>query len=171
MRRHLRAFGPAGADDIAAWMGVAPPVVRARVEAMAGDALEAISVGRRTLYDLPDAPRPDPDVPAPVRFLGDFDSMLLAYAPKHRARIWPDALRGHVYVRGNLRIRAAVLVDGLVAAVWSDEVKRGEATLTVTPGPGVKLGRAAKRDVVAEGERLLAARHSRAKARRVVVAS
>ena len=128
-------------------------------------------MGRRTLYDLPDAPRPDPDVPAPVRFLGDFDSMLLAYAPKHRARIWPDALRDHVYVRGNLRIRAAVLVDGLVAAVWSDEVKRGEATLTVMPGPGVKLGRAAKRDVVAEGERLLAARHPRAKARRVVVAS
>jgi len=167
VRRHLRAFGPAGVDDIAGWMGLAPPVVRPRVEAMA-DALAAFTVGRRTLYDLPDAPRPGEDAPAPPRFLGDFDSMLLAYATKHRARIWPDELRDHVYVRGNLRIRASVLVDGLVAGVWSDEARRGEATLTVTLG-GARLDRAAKRAVVAEGERLLEARHPRAKARRVVV--
>jgi hypothetical protein len=169
VRRHLRAFGPAGVDDIAGWMGLAPAVVRPRVEAMA-DSLAALTVGRRTLYDLPDAPRPGEDAVAPVRFLGDFDSMLLAYAVKHRGRIWPEALRDHVYVRGNLRIRASVLVDGLVAGVWSDEAKRGEATLTVTLGPGAKLSRAARKDVVAEGERLLAARHPRAKATAVAFA-
>ncbi len=60
--------------------------------------------------------------------------------------------------------------DGMVAGVWSDEVKRGEATLTVTLGPGVKLGRPARRDIVAAGERLLAARHPRAKAVKVAFA-
>ena len=166
VRRHLRAFGPAGVDDVAGWMGLAPPVVRPRLEALA-DSLSVVEVGRRRLYDLPDAPRPGEDAPAPVRFLGDFDSMLLAYAVRHRERLWPAALRDLVYVRGNLRIRATVLVDGFVAGIWGDEAKRGQATLTVTLGPGVKLGRPARRDIVAAGERLLAARHPRAKAVKV----
>ncbi|HTE64001.1 MAG TPA: winged helix DNA-binding domain-containing protein, partial [Solirubrobacteraceae bacterium] len=74
VRRHLAAFGPAGAADIQAWSGLKG--LKDTVDAMA-DELVAFKHGRRTLYDLPDAPRPDEDTPAPPRLLPEFDSLLL----------------------------------------------------------------------------------------------
>ena len=71
------------------------------------------------MYDLPEAPRPDPDTPAPPRLLGAFDSTLLAYAVKHRARIVPEGLREAIYDKGNLRIQPTIVLDGLVAGTWS----------------------------------------------------
>ena len=60
MRRHLGAFGPATATDVQTWSGLGGS--RHVLEGMA-DELEAFKLGRRTLFDLPDAPRPDPDAP------------------------------------------------------------------------------------------------------------
>src|SRR6202008_143199 len=115
----------------------------------------------RALYDLPDAPRPDGDADAPPRLLAAFDSALLAYAAKHRARILPPEYRDDVYERANLRIRPSFLVDGLVAGTWSSEVRRREAVVTLKPLG--KLTRGARAALTEEAERLARAVHPAAK--------
>ncbi len=167
VRRHLRAFGPAGAEDVAGWIGWRTPPVREALERLAPDLGRFEDEDGRALYDLPDAPRPDPETPAPPRLLAAFDSVLLAYASKRRARILPDAHRDAVYERRNLQIRPSYLVDGLVAGTWSIEVKRREATLTLRPLE--RLARATRTAVVDEAERLATALHPQAKAHNVVV--
>jgi Winged helix DNA-binding domain len=164
--RHLRAFGPAGADDVASWTGWRTPPVRDTLDTL-GLFTEEDADGR-VLYDVPGAPRPDPETEAPPRFLAAFDSALLAYAAKRRTRIVPDELRDLVYLRRNLQVRPSFTVDGRVAGIWAIEVKRREATLTLTAG--VKLRRADERALVAEGERLVRWAEPRANAHAVVVA-
>jgi hypothetical protein len=154
IRRHLRAFGPASAEDVASWIGWRVPPVRAAMQALE---LETFDGG---LFDLPDAPRPDPGTPAPPRFLAAFDSALLAYPAKRRTRIVPDELRDLVYLRKNLQVKPTFLVDGRVAGIWGIEVKRREATLTLTGSPDA--------GVIEEGEKLVRWAHPDAKAHHVV---
>ena len=162
--RHLGAFGPAAAEDVATWVGWRTPPVRELLEA--NRRLERLEDAHgRTLYDLPGAPRPDVDTPAPPRYLGAFDSSLLAYASKRRERIVPEALRDVVYERKNLQVKPAFLVDGRVAGIWSSEVKRKQATLTLQPA--VKLTKADREGLAAEGEGLLRALYPAAMAYRV----
>jgi hypothetical protein len=168
IRCHLRAFGPAAAEDVAGWSGLGTPRVRAAFERLAPELVRFEDEDRRVLYDLPEAPRPDPEVPAPARFLPSFDSTLLAYASKGRARarLVPDACREPIYARGNLRILPTFLVDGLVAGTWAVEVRRREATLTLTPC--VPVARTARKALTEEGERLLRFSEPKAKAYQVV---
>ncbi len=168
VRRHLRAFGPAGPDDVAGWIGWRTPPVREAFERLAGELESFQDEDGRALYDLPDAPRPDPETPAPPRLLAAFDSVLLAYAAKRRARILPDEHRDAVYERRNLQIRPSYLIDGLVAGTWSIEVKRREAALTLRPLE--RLARATRSELVDEAERLVRAQHPQAKGHAVVVA-
>jgi hypothetical protein len=155
IERHLRAFGPASAEDVASWIGFRVPPVR--------EALRTLDlVEEAGLFDLPGAPRPDPDTPAPPRFLAAFDSALLAYPAKRRTRIVPDALRDLVYLRKNLQVKPTFLVDGFVAGIWSIEVKRREATLTLTGAPDAAI--------LEEGEKLVRWAYPDAKAHHVVVA-
>src|SRR5215210_482375 len=88
IRRHLGAFGPASVADIQAWSGL-----KGLGDAVAGmaDELVAFRHGRRTLYDLPDAPRPDEETTAPPRLLPEFDSLLLAH--QDRTRVIADERR------------------------------------------------------------------------------
>jgi hypothetical protein len=165
--RHLRAFGPAAAEDIAFWVGLRTPPVRELLEGLRDELLLCTDRAGRTLYDLPDGPRPDLDTPAAPRLLGAFDSALLAYAAKHRHRILPEALRDVVYQKANLQIRPTLLLDGLVAGTWSIEVRRREATLTLKPAG--KLGRADREALKAEAEGLAKALHPTAKGHRVIV--
>jgi winged helix DNA-binding protein len=166
-RRHLRAFGPAAVEDIACWTGKPTPPLRELIGRVDGELVSFEDDHGRTLYDLPDAPRPDPETPAPARLLGAFDSTLLAYASKRRERIMPDALRDFVYQKANLQIRPSFLVDGLVAGTWAAELRRREATLTLRPAG--RLGRPAARELTAESEGLLAALYPTAKAHHVVI--
>jgi hypothetical protein len=166
--RHLRAFGPASADDVASWINWRPKPVREAFARLEGKLAVFEDEGGRALYDLPDAPRPDPQTPAAPRLLAPFDSVLLAYASKHRARILPDAHRDAVYERANLRIKPSYTVDGLVAGTWDVEVKRGEAALTLRPLE--KLPRAARAELVGEAERLVQAIRPEAKGHKVLVA-
>lgn len=146
--RYLGAFGPASAADAQAWSGLRE----------AGDALEALRPELETfrdqrgreLFDLPDAPLPGEDVPAPARLLPDFDSLLLAH--HDRSRLIDDEHRPIVATR-NLRIRPTFLHDGRVAGTWSVELRRTEARLELAP-----FGRLRKRaleELRAEGEALL----------------
>ncbi|WP_197288147.1 DNA glycosylase AlkZ-like family protein [Nocardia sp. NRRL S-836] len=153
--RYLAAFGPAAAADLRAWCGLAglPDAVAAIRERLVTFRDER----GRQLLDLPNALRPDPDTPAPVRFLPAFDNAVLGY--HDRSRIINDAHRG-LWVTG----ARFVLVDGRVAGTWT----AGEGTVAVTP---LRLFTEAEHVAVAEQGRELAAFISGDDNGRVVVAA
>jgi hypothetical protein len=146
--RHLAAFGPATAADVASWTGLR------RIAAVLDGVREQLVVLRdergRELFDLPDAPRPGPDVDAPPRFLPDFDSLILAHAD--RTRLLADEHRGEVVTK-NLRVRATFLLDGVVAGTWRVERRRDRAVLRLAPF--APLPKRALPALAEEGEALL----------------
>ncbi|MEU6750029.1 winged helix DNA-binding domain-containing protein [Spirillospora sp. NPDC046719] len=146
--RYLEAFGPASAADAQTWSGLRSAGetlerLRPRLAVFADDK-------GRELFDLPGAPRPDEDVPAPARFLPEFDSLVLAHAD--RRRIIADAHRPSLTTK-NLRVRAVFLWDGFARGVWETEYKRKVATLRLRPFE--PLSQAALDELTAEGEALL----------------
>nr|WP_246326176.1 winged helix DNA-binding domain-containing protein [Actinomycetospora corticicola] len=110
VRRYLAAYGPAASADLRAWCGLAG--LPAAVAAVRDELVSFRDERGRELLDLPDAPRPDPDTPAPVRFLPAFDNAVLGY--DDRSRIIDDAHR-LLSVAG----KRFVLLDGRVAATWT----------------------------------------------------
>jgi hypothetical protein len=147
--RYLAAYGPATVADIRTWSGLT----------RLGEAIERLRPRLRTfrdergreLFDLPDAPRPDPDVPAPPRFLPEYDNVLLSHAD--RARINDDA-RPVPLFPGNGAVRGTVLVDGFYRGTWKIVRHGDRATLHVEPFRRVDKREAG--DLAAEGQRLLA---------------
>jgi hypothetical protein len=115
VRAYLRAFGPAAWRDIASWAGISVS------DARRGGARLALARYRdedgRELVDLENAPLPDPDTPAPVRFLPHWDANLLVHA--RRAGILPEEYRPRVFSIRNPFSVGAYLVDGTVAGAWS----------------------------------------------------
>ncbi|MCW6004872.1 winged helix DNA-binding domain-containing protein [Micromonospora sp. CPCC 205371] len=148
--RYLGAFGPATVQDAQAWSGL----TRLR------EVFERLQLMRlrddqgRELFDLPDAPRPDEETPAPVRFLAEFDNLILSHADRTRviARAdWQTMMDSRLAPR-------TVLVDGYVRATWKITEQRGAADLLIEP-----LGSIGRRDCAAtksaierEGAALLA---------------
>jgi hypothetical protein len=162
VRAYLRAFGPAGADDLAQWIAWKLGPVRESL-ARLGDALtEFEDESGRTLYDLPDSPRPGGDLPAPARLLPWFDSTLLAYTPARRQRILPEGTWDRVYRRVGLRVDPTFLVDGFVAGLWSVKATARKAELTLAPFGS--LPKATRADVAQEAERLLGVLYPKATA-------
>ena len=115
VRAHLRAFGPAPWGDVSKWAGV--PVAALKRGAAGLDLVRYRDEAGRELLDLPDAPLPDPETPAPVRFLPHWDATMLVHA--RRTGILPEALRPSVFSSKNPFSVGTVLVDGRVAARWS----------------------------------------------------
>ena len=146
--RYLAAYGPATINDMQAWSGMT------RLSEAFGKVREQLvefeTEDGRTLYDLPDAPRPDADSPAPVRFLPDFDNVVLGFADRTRIISETDQKR----LTELTRSFRAVLIDGFAAASWSIARKKDQATLTVTPFR--KLLKREIRDVEREGAALAA---------------
>jgi hypothetical protein len=162
VRRHLGAFGPATAADVQRWSGLRG--LKSVLDGMREELVVFRDERRRTLFDLPDAPRPGEDVPAPPRLLGEFDSLVLAH--DDRTRVVPEEHKGALVSR-NLRVPAVFLVDGFMAGTWRVDRKKGAATLTLTP-----LRKLTKRDtaaLTAEAEALLAWAEEPGTAARVVV--
>lgn len=110
LRRYLAAHGPAASADLRAWCGLAG--LPAAVKACRDELVVFRDERGRELFDLPDAPRPDPDTPAPVRFLPAFDNVVLGH--HDRSRII-DAPHLGLSVAGH----RMVLVDGRVTATWT----------------------------------------------------
>jgi hypothetical protein len=169
VRRHLHAFGPAAAEDVAAWSGCRTARVRAALDRLAPELVQLADEAGRLLYDLPDAPRPDPDTPAPPRLLPWFDSTLLAFDPRHRGRILPQAHKDAVYHRANLRYEPTFLVDGFVAGTWAIATQRRQTTLTLRPLE--KLDRRTRDLLATEAEALARATQPAASAHRADFAS
>ena len=104
----------------------------------------------KELFDLPDAPRPAPGTPAPVRLVAEFDNLVLSHAD--RARVISPDHRQRLNTRNGI-FPGTVLVDGFVAGMWRITRARGAARLTIEMLASVPP---ADRDaVVAEAERLL----------------
>ncbi|MEU5598327.1 winged helix DNA-binding domain-containing protein [Streptomyces sp. NPDC020298] len=123
--RYLAAFGPASPADIAQFGTLPRGPVRQTLRAL-GDAVEEVKEADGTaLFDVPGAPRPPADTPAPPRLLGMWDSVLLAHAD--RTRVIPEDLR-RVVIRVNGDVLPTLLVDGRVAGVWRPVEGGVEAT-------------------------------------------
>ena len=152
VRRHLAAFGPAAADDVAVWLGLKVTAARAVLDGF-GDLVAYADEAGRTLYDLPDGELTDAGTKAPPRLLPRFDSILLAHNAKHRQRIISREYWERVYNGKNLQILPSFLIGGYVAGIWSVEVKKKLATLTLEPFH--KLGKADAKALSAEAERVL----------------
>lgn len=146
--RYLAAFGPASASDFGAWSGLKQ--AKALFDELRPGLLAFRDERRRELFDLPDAPRPDPETPAPARFLPAFDNVLLAH--DDRTRIVADEHRPLVVTK-NLRVHPTFLWDGVVTGTWKAERKRAAATLRLAPF--APLPGAAADALSAEGDALL----------------
>ena len=147
VQRYFAAFGPATREDLLRFAGVRVGDLRAGLDRV--ELRTFRDEQGRLLLDLPRAPLPGPDTPAPVRFLPKWDSSILAYAAPERARILPDKLRSTV-IRKNGDVLPTVLVDGFVAATWDVGSKR---ELTVTPLR--RLTKQERAEIDEEGERLV----------------
>jgi len=144
--RYLGAFGPATVMDAQTWCGLTR--LGEVAERLGGRLRRFGDADGRELLDPPDAPRPDPDTPAPPRFLPEYDNLLLSHAD--RSRLVPDGRIVPLYP-GSGGTRGELLVGGTWAADWAITRSDGAATLTVEP-----FGRLAQQDAVtAEGLRLL----------------
>ncbi len=152
--RYLAAFGPASAADVQTWSGLSRlgPVLdrlRPRLVTFRGEPGPGARRGRE-LFDLPDAPRPDPGTPAPVRYLPEYDNLLLSHADRSRVAGEPERRR---MWRPNGAVPGTLLVDGMLAGSWTVARTGSTATLHVTPFH--PLGAAARAEAEAEGERLV----------------
>lgn len=147
VRRYLAAFGPAASADLRAWCGLTG--LPAAVTAVRDELVSFRDARGRELLDLPDAPRPDPDTPAPVRFLPAFDNVVLGF--HDRSRVIDDEHRGLSVTGARM-----VLVDGRVAATWTHAPDSTTARGTVTVTPLRRLTRAQRSEVTQEAHHLAA---------------
>ncbi|MGH2349368.1 MAG: winged helix DNA-binding domain-containing protein [bacterium] len=150
VRRYLGAFGPASVADLASWSGSRVPPLRAALERRK-DLRRFRDEQGRELFDLADAPRPDADTDAPVRYLARFDAALLGYAAPARTRILPEAYRRAVIHAAE--VEPTFLVSGLVAGIWRTAIRPGAAFLDLKPFG--RLPRGTRAALIDEGERLV----------------
>lgn len=148
LTRYLAAFGPATVTDLQTWSGLGK--LKDRIAPLRSELAVFRDESRRELLDLPDAPRPGGDAPAPVRFLPEYDNVLLSH--QKRTRIVADEHRKRVFLPG-LRVSPTVLVDGFVAGTWKVDKAKGAATLVVEPF--AKPDRATRAALVEEAEALV----------------
>jgi hypothetical protein len=114
VRRYLRAFGPAGLNDIGSWAGLPLTTLRSVVERIRLRRFRAEDGGE--LLDVRGAPLPDPGIPAPVRFLPTWDATLLVHA--RRTQILPERYRPLVFNTKTPHSVPTFVVDGAVAGTW-----------------------------------------------------
>jgi len=144
LRRYLAAFGPASRRDIVAWTMMHVPEISRALERLEPMRRFRDEHGRE-LLDIPRAPLPGPEAPAPVRFLPKWDNVLLAFAD--RTRVLPEQYRKRV-IGMNGDVAQTFLVDGFVAGVWHVENGR------VMPEPFAALSRSVRRELEDEAGRL-----------------
>lgn len=125
-RRYLAAFGPASIMDFQTWAGMT------KMQDALADSLDGLvrhtDEHGRILYDLPESALPHADTLSPVRYVPEYDNLLIGHAD--RSRIIADVHRPHVFLSAG-RIAATVLIDGFVAGTWKITGKKRTAVLEV----------------------------------------
>ncbi len=126
--RYLGAFGPATVKDVQTWSGLT------RLGEVTDRLRPRLRVFRdehgKELFDLPDAPRPNPGTPSPPRFLPEFDNLILSHVD--RTRVIPDDYRKAIASKNGM-VPATFLIDGFVRGTWKVVRDRGKATLRIAP--------------------------------------
>lgn len=145
--RYLAAFGPASVTDAQTWLGMK---LKDTFDKLRPELQIYRDEGRRELFDLPNLPLPDDDTPAPVRFLPEFDNLLLSHSKRNR--VIADEHRSKVYLPA-LRVAATTLVDGFVSGTWKIEKSKNAATLVIEPFN--KLTKKDRAALIEEGEQLI----------------
>ncbi len=147
--RYLAAFGPASVMDVQNWSGLTK--LKPVLERLRPRLITFEDEAGRELFDLPDAPRPNADVHAPPRLLGEFDNVLLGHADRSRIvppgmTPWMDPATGGRHVNN-------LLIDGMLAGSWWIERGPGPATLVIRPAAPLRRGQ--RPEVEAEAQRML----------------
>ncbi|QSI33857.1 winged helix DNA-binding domain-containing protein [Variovorax sp. RKNM96] len=147
--RYLAAFGPATLADAGAWSGLTG--WKAVAERLRPQLRVFTGEQGQELFDLPRAPRPDPDTPAPPRLVAEWDNLLLSHAD--RSRVLSESHRARVFTINGI-VRGTVLLDGFVAGTW--KIERAKGTATVVLEPFTRWSKADRLGVEEEAMRLLA---------------
>jgi len=145
IRRYLTAFGPATVADAQYWSGLTGLGVA--FEQMRSSLRTFVDENGRELFDLPNAQRPNADTPVPVRFLPEYDNVVIGH--KDRSRIVEPGTARWTQVGWG-----SVLVDGFTSARWILERERDAATLRIEPFS--RLTRSERAELADEGDRLAA---------------
>jgi hypothetical protein len=122
IRRYLAAFGPAAVEDVRTWSGMTG--LAAAIEPLLPELRPFTDDRGRKLWDLEEAPRPDPEVPAPVRFLPEYDNLLLSHAD--RSRVIPPGVVPPGW-------KSNFLVDGFLAGAWKPVISKNSVDLSIEP--------------------------------------
>jgi hypothetical protein len=150
VRRYLAAFGPASIADAQTWSGLS------RLKEVFERLRPELRVFRdpegRELFDLAEAPRPHADTDAPVRFLPEFDNVLLGHDA--RTRVIADEHRPRL-MSANGRMPGTALLDGFARAEWRIDRDDDGDSATLVVDPFVRLSKQERADLAEEGERLL----------------
>jgi hypothetical protein len=147
--RYLGAFGPASVQDMQTWCGLTR--LRTAFERLRPGLLTFRDERGTELFDLPGAPRPDEDTPAPVRFLPEYDNLLLSHAD--RTRVAPPEYSGRTfYVNVSY---PTFLVDGLVAGIWRLAESKKDGTAGITVELFAEVTRAQRAEIAEEAAYML----------------
>ena len=146
--RYLEAFGPATVADVQTWSGLRR--LGGVIEDLRTRLLTFRDERGKELFDLPEAPRPDPDIPAPPRFLPKFDNLILSHAD--RTRVIAEEYRKAISSRNGM-VPATVLLGGFVRGTWKTERASGRTTLVISPFES--LTKKSRNALTSEGERLV----------------
>lgn len=147
-RRYLAAFGPASIMDFQTWTGMTG--LKKALETLRPELQCYQDEKGRELFDLPDCSLPDSQTAAPVRFIPEYDNLLIAHAD--RSRILPPAYHKKVFLSAG-RVRSTILVDGFVAGAWKIERSKDRATLNIEQFES--LSAKVQNELAAEGVRLV----------------
>ena len=144
IRRYLTGYGPAALDEIANWAGLHPKRLVPAVERI--KLRRFVAEDGTELLDLPRAPLPEPETPAPLRFLPTWDATLLVHA--RRTGVLPEEHRPKVFNTRTPQSVPTFIVDGRVAGTWRFEKGR------IKTKPFGRLDAGARRELKEEAERL-----------------
>jgi len=121
VRRYLAAFGPASVKDVQIWSWLTG--IREVVERMRPTLVTYRDEAGRELFDVPEGPLPDPDTPAPVRLLPEYDNLILSH--DDRSRVADPAFRLQTWMRGSL------FVDGFLRGTWRLDSKTAPTAIHI----------------------------------------
>ena len=141
--RYLAAFGPASVSDIRIWSWLTG--LREVVERLRPRLRTFRDEAGRELLDVQDGLLVDPDVPAPVRFLPQYDNIFLSHDDRSRILVKRVTVPDLVWKGG-------VLIDGFISGAWRIRREKGRATMTIELA--VPLAGAPREEIEAEGTRL-----------------
>jgi hypothetical protein len=144
VRRYLGGYGPATLADVASWSGLPVSVLRPVVDRI--ELRRFRDEEGKLLLDLPDAPLPDPETAAPVRFLPTWDASLLVHA--RRTQLLPERYRPRIFSTRTPHSFPTFLVDGAVAGTWRHQDGR------ISLDPFEPLARRTMAELVDEADRL-----------------